>query len=197
MFAAVPVSQWGAADVAISVPLSDGRSVWLYGDTFSSYVGIFRHSTAITQDRGCLHVSNGGAQLLPNDDATHIYWIADAIATHDGHINVVAERITLTGKCPWCFKPNGVFREALVTVNAKGDVTFQHWDSGRLNGAHVRGQAGTLTVIGPHHFTYARHTHPEFKLASGKQLVTVCQNWDDEKLHTFADYRPIFSEESR
>ena len=68
--------QWGAADVSISVQLLDGRALWLYGDTFSTKR--FVHSTAIVQDRGCLHVANAGDQLLPNDDDTHIYWIHDA-----------------------------------------------------------------------------------------------------------------------
>jgi hypothetical protein len=46
LFAALPVKEWGAADGSISVKVA-ARSVWFYGDTFST--GRFLHSTAITQ----------------------------------------------------------------------------------------------------------------------------------------------------
>jgi hypothetical protein len=46
----------------------------------------------------------------------------------------------------------------------------------------------------PHHFGYARVSHPEFPLSSGKTLVTTCQNWDDGRVRPPADYRPIFTE---
>lgn len=188
MFAAVPTSQWGAADVSISVPLDNGRSVWLFGDTFST--GRFVHSTAITEDRGCLHVSRRGAQLLPNDDAKHIYWVESARIVPGG-LAVKARAVTLTGTCAWCFKDAGYSRTALVTVSAAGDATFRQWTA---KTAAPASDPGPMYSYGPHHFGYARHAHSEFRLASGKQLYTTCQNWDDGKLHGFADYRPTFTE---
>lgn len=54
---------WGAADMAISVKITDGRTVWLYGDTLSINNG-FVNSSAIVQDQGSLHVSHGGARCF-------------------------------------------------------------------------------------------------------------------------------------
>jgi hypothetical protein len=187
MFAAVPTSQWGAGDVSISVPLAE-RSVWLYGDTFSA--GRFVHSTAIVQDRGCLHVSHGGAQLLPNDDARHIYWI-DSATGHGSTLTIQARAITLTGTGAWAFRDGGHTRTASASVSAAGDVSFVRWTADHESPAP---NPGPMYPYGPHHFGYGRHIHPEARLASGRVLVTVSQNWDDGVLHPFADYRPIFSE---
>jgi hypothetical protein len=111
MFAALAITVWGAADGSISVKVG-ATSVWLYGDTFST--GRFVLSTAIAQDHGCLHVSHGGAQLLPNDNATHIYWIKSAVAVSPTRVDVRARTVTLTGTRPWAFK-NGGFDRAAVT----------------------------------------------------------------------------------
>jgi hypothetical protein len=197
LFASVDPQAWGAADGALSIPLRDGRSVWLYGDTFS-YRNGFVHSTAIVQDKGCLHVNNGGKQLVPNVDTTHIFWIDPQYGfeppARDGELLIVARAVTLTGKCVWCFKDGGYSEYLDLQVDAAGDV-------------HVLGvlkhqklpvpDPGPMYMYGKHHFGYNRLTHPEFKMASGKHLVTTCQNWDDGVLHPFKDYRPIFTEESK
>lgn len=191
MFAAVDPAAWGAGDVAISVPVGP-RSVWLYGDTFAT--GRFVHSSAITQDAGCLHVSRGGAQLLPNDDATHIYWVTSATSAPAGQVVVRARAIVLTGTGGWDFRDGGFSRDATTTLDAAGDLTFVSW------GPRLRVPApdpGPMYSYGPHHFGYGRLTHPELALASGAVLVSVSQNWDDGTLHRFADYRPIFSEARR
>lgn len=192
MFASVSTKEWGAADVSISVPLSDGRSVWLYGDTFSE--GRFVHSTAIVQTKGCLHVSNGGAQLLPNDDDRHIYWIESGKQIIAGRLSVRARGVEITDPSnPWGFKDAGFSRDALVTVDYYGNLHFVSWGPKIVSPAPDPGQFVKLDD-NPHHFGYSERAHPEFKLASGKTLWTTCQNWDDGVLHPFADYRPIFSE---
>jgi hypothetical protein len=89
LFAGLDPAQWGGADVAASVPLPDGRSVWLFGDTLSTYRLV--HSTAVVQTGGRLHVSRGGAQLLPDDDAHHIYWIVGG-SVHDAEHLVITAR---------------------------------------------------------------------------------------------------------
>jgi hypothetical protein len=190
LFAHLPTSQWGAADLSITVALRR-RSVWLYGDTFEAHR--FAHSTAIVQTRGCLHVSHAGAQLLPNDDPHHIYWITSARAVDATRLAVIARSTVLTGTCLFCFRDGGFDRTALLAVSATGDVSFVRWTA-----KHVRPAPNSGPMIHidnqPHHFGYARHAHPEAQLASGRMLVTTCQNWDDGILHQFADYRPIFAE---
>jgi hypothetical protein len=188
LFATLNPSEWGAADVAISVPLGDGRSVWLFGDTLSTRR--FVHSSAITESGGSLHVSHHGAQLLPNVDAETIYWIDGGKETAEG-LTISARAIRLTGTGPWDFTDAGWSRTALATVSPAGDVTFVRWLSKTSSPAP---NPGRMYVYGPHHFGYARHTHPEFKLADGHVLVTTCQNWDDGKTHPLAAYRPLFSE---
>ena len=214
LFSSLPTNQWGAADVSLSVPMPDGRSVWLYGDTFeqdSLYLHNgaldttkpwrMPHSTAITQDHGCLHVSNAGNQLLPNDDATHIYWISSAVALTgqwNNWIHVTARAITLIpGGGVWGFKDGGFSRTGSVYADpATGNVTFINWNTKDVSPAPPKPpllncEAPNAPI--PGHFCYSVHTHPEFSLASGKTLVTTCQNWNDAS-HPLALYRPIFTE---
>ena len=184
----IPASQWGAADLSISVPLADGRVVWLYGDTMSA--GRFVHSTAITQDAGCVHVSHAGAQLLPDDDAQHIYWIQSAAATEDG-LAITARSVVLTGSGVWGFRDGGFSRIATVRVDASGDVTFATWGPKITSKAPNPGSLYPLP--GKCHFGYSKQTHPQAALASGKTLVTMAQNWDCGQ-HPLSAYRPLWSE---
>lgn len=202
MFASVPTSEWGAADGAVSLPLPDGRVLWLYGDTFSA--GRFVHSSAIVQDRGCLHVVNAGAQLLPNVDAHHIFWIESARVDRGLGVIVTGRAVTLTGTGPWDFRDGGYDQAFDFDLDAVGNVAAPPpsryraeaglvWPLGPSMPSPVP-DPGPMYVYGPHHFGYARHAHPEAHLASGRALITTCQNWDDGVLHPFASYRPIFSE---
>ena len=188
LWAALPSTQWGGGDVSISVPLADGRVVWLYGDTFSS--GNFVHSSAITQDRGCLHVSGRGAQVLPNRDASTVYWIESARA-YRGGLLVEAQETRIGSSGGWDFAYTGYTSTALVTVDASGDLTFKRWVKRELK---AKPDAGPLLVFGPGHFGYSVREHPEARLASGEVLVTVAQNWDDGKLHVPSAYAPLWFE---
>ncbi len=128
--ASVPTSQWGGADLSISVPMPDGRSVWLYGDTLSGPTPTrwtrFVHSSAITQDHGCFHVSRAGAQILPNDSPTTISWLSAGIALDDTHLLVASTQVQLSGTCAFCFTPTGT-RGAILTLSPTGDLTFASW----------------------------------------------------------------------
>jgi hypothetical protein len=128
--AAVPTSQWGGADLSVSVPMPDGRIVWLYGDTLSGPTvdrfARFVHSTAIVQDRGCFHVSAAGAQVLPNDSAKRISWPSSGIALDGSHLLVASGQMQLTGACAFCFSHTGI-RGAILTLSPAGDVTFSSW----------------------------------------------------------------------
>ena len=128
--AGLPARQWGAADVSVSVPLPDGRAVWLYGDTATGrdtdHLTGFVHSTAIVQDRGCLHVSRAGAQVLPNETATRISWPTAAVALDDRHLLVATAQQQLTGTCAFCFRTVGL-HGAVLHVTPAGDVVFDRW----------------------------------------------------------------------
>lgn len=188
LWSALPSTEWGGGDVSISVPLADGRVVWLYGDTFSS--GRFVHSSAVVQTKGCLHVSRGGAQVLPNRDASTVYWIEAARAVKGGLL-VEAQETRIGSKGGWDFTYTGYTSTAFVTVDAAGDLTFKRWVKRERK---AKPDAGPLLVFGPGHFGYSVREHPEARLASGEVLVTVAQNWDDGRLHVPSAYAPLWFE---
>lgn len=206
MFARVPTAQWGAADLAITVPVG-GRSVWLFGDTFSggpTGTGRFAHSTAIVQRGGCLHVSRGGAQLLPDGRVerrpsrahpSHIYWIVSGRALTPTSFEVTARSILIFGPSAWDFRDGGVTRTGSVTLDGAGDLAFRGWSRSEHSPPPDAGpliNCDAPSPPRPHHFCYARHTHPELRLAGNRMLVTIAQNWDDGTLHRYPDYRPLF-----
>lgn len=92
LWATIDPDQWGGADVSLSAPLTDGRVVWLYGDTLSRRHGMV-HSTGITQHGGSLHVSRAGTQLLPDDPDGTVYWIEAAHESAPGVLTVTAAPI--------------------------------------------------------------------------------------------------------
>lgn len=215
MFAALPASQWGAADVSISTKVGT-TDVWLFGDTLSGvtswspYVGRFVHSTIVTQVGGCPHVSHAGAQTLPNDADGSWYWIKAAVAVDSTHLRITADRVVKTGSGPWDFATVGE-RTATAVLATTGDVTFQSWTGGAVPVQNIvkkdgpyppwsttvsEVSNGKVLVTGLpsalHHFSYAPSVHQEMHLASGKTLLTVCQN---ETPNTgYANYRALFFE---
>lgn len=197
LFSEIDDKQWGAADVSISVPLQDGRSAWLYGDTFSGSNG-FVHSTAIVQNGWNLHVSNGGKQLLPNDSDNEIYWIEKADEVAPNILNIVAAPMQLGDGGVWDFhRRNEKSRVAEARILDSGDINFVKW----VGYVPAPPQHQDFKVVGPNHFTYAEELHPQFPLKSGKTLATICQNWDDDFSNHFIngklryeDFRPIFLE---
>jgi hypothetical protein len=191
MFARVPTAEFGAADVGITVPLPDGRSVWLWGDTFSD--GRFVHSSAIVQDRGCLHVSRAGAQLLPDREPGRVvHWIERARLVDHDTLAVEAEETELTSETAWGFRYTGWTSTALVDVDRAGDLTFRGWASRVL--APQADPGPMILLPEPGHFAYSVRAHPEARMASGLTLFSAAQNWDDGNVHPVADYRVMFVE---
>jgi hypothetical protein len=188
-FAALPAAQWMGGDVGVTVPLGSAhgqvRTAWLFGDTMSRYR--FVHSSAIVQTGGRFHVSMGGAQLLPNDDSRHIYWLEAGRSVRSGVLLLRARMITITDPAnPWGFKDTGLVRNAVVTVSAYGDLKFVRWGQPYAE-ANRPGPMllcpGQTTLYSGGHLCYSRHAHPELKLANGRTLVTTAQNWTDGTAH--------------
>lgn len=220
MFDALPTSQWGAADVSISVRVG-GTNVWLFGDTLSNVSqwpptdpAKFRmvRSTAVAQDSGCLHVSHTGAQLLPNDTDGTWYWIKAAAPIDTTHLRITADHVQQTGPGAWDFKVIGE-RTATAVLSSAGDVTFQSWTGARVAPQAIVQKDGgiyapwtetvseisngkILTTGLPHttgNFSYAPFVHTAtVHLASGKTLLTVCQN--SSPLTSYAGYKPLWFE---
>ena len=214
MFSSLSTSQWGAADVSISIRFG-ADSIWLFGDTISRvtswrpFAGRFMHSSIVTQHDGCLHVSHAGAQVLPNEADGTWYWIKAAAAVGADHLRITADHVEATGTGAWAFRVIGE-RTATAVLDSNGDVTFQSWTGQpvptqnvvRKDGAYAPWTqtvsdvaTGRVLVTGlpdtTSNWSYAPSVHSEVHLASGKTLLTVCQN--SARL-SYAGYRPLFFE---
>ncbi|GAB2599965.1 hypothetical protein Aab01nite_65780 [Paractinoplanes abujensis] len=104
---------WLGADRTASVPLPDGRRLWLFSDTFlgrpdpggarprsASLV----HNSAVVQDGGKLTTLTGGspgrpASLFSTGDDGEYHWVGDASVLSD-QVQVLVNRIKRTGPGP-------------------------------------------------------------------------------------------------
>ena len=195
-FAHLDPTQWGGGDGALTVRLGR-RTVWLFADTLS--IGRFVHSSAVVQDGGCLHVSHAGAQLLPDEPTgtgrPRIFWVHSARPLGPDTIAVTARAIDLVGTGPWDFRDAGYFRTALVSVDGHGDATFHQWLARTTSAPPDPGpliDCEAPAPPAPHHLCYGELRHPQLRLAGGRVLVTVSQNWDDGVLRPLVEYQPLF-----
>ena len=105
-------------------------------------------------------------------------------------MKILAESVRRTGSGVWDFA-TGSSRYAVAAVSATGDVTFARWLPGTVA---TPKPTGTLLRVGAGHLEYGQVVHRDVKLADGHFLETVCQNWDDGRLHPASAYRPLFRE---
>lgn len=208
MFAKVDPGVWGAGDTALSVPMPDGRSVWLYSDTAAGsdpqHWTRFVHSTAIVQTGGCLRVSRAGAQVLPNEADGRFYWIDSASALDASHLRVLGYELSPAGA--W----TGKFRAAAVALSAAGDLTFTGWlgyvppptpsllvkDFGIMGNTVSYNGAVICDPVLPapsDQYTYSPQLHREARMASGRVLMSLAVGWVSGT-PSWADLRPIYRE---
>lgn len=203
MFDSLPSALWGAADVSISVRMTDGRHVWLYGDTVTqagtAALDTTRpwrmvHSSAIVQRGGCLYVANDGAQLLPDDTPGYVwYWIHDAKALPNDRIAIHARRVAKTGDCAWCFEDGGLWATAIFQLTPAGDLRpVLPWPNLVDGPAPPPGPFYPAQPDVAHHYGYSRSVHTDIRLADGQYLVSTCQNDDDGLQHPWSWFRPYF-----
>lgn len=126
MFDAMNTAGWSGGDGASSVPLPDGRSLWLFGDTIlgpeapgGGYGAGTRmvHNSFVIQDRGCLRAVNGprGGEVLP-DSGTAFYWPTAGLALGD-RLYVFAARVVATGDRPFDFRAVGTDLAVFALAN--------------------------------------------------------------------------------
>lgn len=207
MFDRVSVNEWGGGDVSISTRLSDGRRLWLFGDTLS-IDNEFVHSTAIVQDGKDLHVSNGGAQVLPNDKKVggykSIYWVETVTAGPNSTATVVAAPMGVAHGLFNFHRRAEQSRAAKVRVTGEGDVVFVKW-LGWVPRPNIGMDGEDVEILGHAHYAYAKFVH-DIPLAGGGWLKTTNQNWDDDfddhllpanelgiQVLDYHDWRPMFS----
>jgi hypothetical protein len=90
-------TEWASADGAVPVHLPDGRTLWLFGDTFIGKVSSsgainatdLVSNSAVLQTGRCFKPLMGGAPLARSawiaDTPTHRYWPASAIVNAPGN----------------------------------------------------------------------------------------------------------------
>ncbi|GIE48617.1 fibronectin type III domain-containing protein [Actinoplanes nipponensis] len=123
--------QWLGADRTASVRLPDGRTLWLFSDTFLGRPAAdgsrpasapLVHNSAIVQDGRTLgRTVHGGTEqapysLVPTDRDDEFHWVGDA-AVSGGDVQVLVNRYGLTGTGPLDHKLLGT---ALATFDLPG-----------------------------------------------------------------------------
>jgi len=118
--------RWTGADSAYSVTLPDGRTAWIYSDTFLGEVDAthgrsldspFIHNSINVDDAGEITTFTGGTADAPEslvkvaggDEARDWYWFGDA-TVHGDELQVLLVEFIKTGDTMWdfAFKGNGV-----------------------------------------------------------------------------------------
>jgi hypothetical protein len=109
-------TSWLSADTAVAVPLPDGRTVWLFGDTFAGTLQTdgtigpnsrFLDNSFVVQNGACLTPLEGGqpsapVSLIPEPTAGEAYWPASAVV-ESGVLRVFCTHVRRTGLGPLDF----------------------------------------------------------------------------------------------
>lgn len=162
------------ADVGASVRLSDGRSIWIFGDTLrGAEVGgdrMVRNSILVFQS-GCLLpvIPPDGGAVIPDRDELVGYWpMSIAVVPQNGFdlVGVMAQRVTGSGNA-WSFQTLGpsvaVFRVEHGELPELVEVT----DLGPDNPATENPAWGAASAIGPDGYAYIYGT---FKPGDGSSF---------------------------
>ncbi len=154
---------WTAADLTGSVPLTDGRRLWLYGDTITSGLGptggavsrsFTARNSAIVQERGCL------TPLLQGSGPTAGSWIPQLGAewswpgdgyARDGTVWVYATRLGEIGPGVFGFEARAV---DLVEVD-QATLTIRRVHRNRYAAAPVL-LGSSVTTDGTWTYVYGR-----------------------------------------
>lgn len=143
--------RWTGADSAYSVDLGDGRTAWIYSDTFMGEVdenggrpkdSPFLRNSIIVDEGGELTTHTGGTQAAPEtlvtvpgaDPAQRWYWFGDATLEGD-KLRVLLLEMKSTGSGPFdfAFVRNAVATFDTADLSLDGitqlPVTTVHWSS--------------------------------------------------------------------
>jgi hypothetical protein len=116
MFDAKNDATWAGGDQAATVPLPDGRVLWLFGDTIRgirrpdgsrSPGSAFVHNSVLVQTRGCLVAVPAAAEVIPNPRAGEWYWPLDGVLQGD-RLVVFSARVRRIGPGTTDFTTVGV-----------------------------------------------------------------------------------------
>jgi hypothetical protein len=116
MFDAKNDRTWAGGDQAATVPLPDGRVLWLFGDTIRgtrrpdgsrSPDSAFVHNSMLVQAAGCLVAVPAVAEVIPSPRDGEWYWPQDGVVQGD-RLVVFCARVRRTGPGTADFTTAGV-----------------------------------------------------------------------------------------
>src|SRR5919198_465167 len=125
---------WTGGDGALSVPIGNGRTLWIFSDTFLGTVNPdgsrpadspFVHNVLAIQDGGCVTTYYGGTDGEPQaffdtGDSSRWYWLAGGLIS-GGKLKILLNRYrsTGTGLWDWTFEGNAVAVVSLADVHVE------------------------------------------------------------------------------
>ena len=125
---------WTGGDGALSVPIGDGRTLWIFSDTFLGTVNPdgsrpadspFVHNVLAIQDGGCVTTYYGGTDGEPQaffdtGDSSRWYWLAGGLIS-GGKLKILLNRYrsTGTGLWDWTFEGNAVAVVSLADMHVE------------------------------------------------------------------------------
>jgi hypothetical protein len=103
---------WGGGDVAHTVPMSGGRTLWLFGDTYvDGSRSTIEHASLVMQDGACFNALTTGrvgarGTPIPSSAADSMAWpVGGVFNPENGWVTVLANRLVTTTHGPpgWNF----------------------------------------------------------------------------------------------
>lgn len=196
LFYRLPTTEWGGGDVSISIRLTSGRRLWMYGDTFSDNNGFVNSSAIVTSGRS-IRVANGGRQILPpespdEDGRKVVYWVETLTPVKGEYAVVTAAPFSIGTNGQWDFyRADERSRAGLVHVDKFGNVNFVHWTK-YVKRPNIGMDGDDFAIPEPGHYTYAQFVHP-IRLKNGQFLMTRNRNYDPGIYDgQYEMWRPLF-----
>jgi hypothetical protein len=164
---------WAGADTSYSVPLPDGRTVWIFSDTLLGPVNIdrsrprsvaFIHNSLVVQAGTHLTTIRGGTPTEPRSlftpsDGSSWYWLADG-TVEDDRLYIFLLKFQRYGSGQWDWRWNGtnlaMLRLPEMTVEA---VTSVPSEAGVQYGVAILEERSYSYIYGVEDRQYAKYCH--------------------------------------
>jgi hypothetical protein len=164
---------WTGGDGTYSVPLPDGRTVWMFGDTFLGRVNPDRsrpestpliNNCFVVQKGDDLETRHGGTPenpraLIVAEAAREFYWPADGTVA-SGQLEIFLNRFQRTGTGPWDWQwiGTGIATFSLPGLKRAG---WQRLDSnnGVMYGAALHENGSTVFIYGIEDLRQNKYVH--------------------------------------
>lgn len=149
------------ADVGASVRLSDGRGMWVFGDTIrdeGAKGGRMVRNSMLMWSPGCLTsvLPDGGGAFVPDRDASVGYWpMSIAVSPRDGYdlVGIMMQRVTGSGNA-WSFQTLGPALAVVRVDPGKKPQLLSISDLGLDDASSERPAWGAAATIGIDGFVY-------------------------------------------